>query len=146
DDNENWQTIDAGEMENGGSTLFEFEEPVEAKFFRLYIHETYGTPENKYASAAEIKVYTKNEGVADYSKLAPIYTAINSIDTSLYTNESLDASGFNDLLDEVNTTYTNPNASQEDIDDIVAFYEENIDQILEQLKEIPSDLVDLEAL
>src|SRR5699024_3474303 len=61
DDNENWQTIDAGEMENGGSTLFEFEEPVEAKFFRLYIHETYGTPENKYASAAEIKVYTKNE-------------------------------------------------------------------------------------
>src|SRR5699024_11105600 len=81
----------------------------------------------------------KVEGVSDFSKLAPIYTDINQIDASLYTEESLESSGFNELKTEIHTVYQNPNASQEAIDNVVESYENNIEDILAKLEEASTD-------
>jgi len=130
-----WETIESGEMKNGGSTLIEFDEPVEAKFYRLYITETYGTPSNVFASAAEIKLHTKLEGTSDFSELAPAIEEIGQVDESHYTDESLEESGFNALKSKLETLYLDPNAVQSDIDDAVAEFNQNYEDILDKLVE-----------
>lgn len=134
-----WKTIESGEMEDGGSTLIEFDEPVKSKFYRLYITETYGNPPNTFASAAEIKLYTKNKGTADFSELAPAYNDISHVDETKYTEESLENSGFNALKDLLETTYLNPNSSQNNVDEAVADFNQNYEMILEQLVEKSDD-------
>src|SRR5699024_4226982 len=130
-----WETIECGEMKNGGSTLIEFDEPVEAKFYRLYITETYGTPSNVFASAAEIKLHTKLEGTSDFSELAPAIEEIGQVDESHYTDESLEESGFNALKSKLETLFLDPNAVQSDIDDAVAEFNQNYEDILDKLVE-----------
>lgn len=132
---DDWKTVKSGEMENGGSTLIEFDKPIEAKFYRLYITETYGSPANTFASAAEIKLHQKVAGAADFAKLATTYEGIRQVDRSLYTKESLESSGFNALYQKVVGTYKDPNSTQTQIDALVLDFTENFTSIIEKLTE-----------
>lgn len=132
---DDWETIESGEMKEGESTLIEFDEPVEAKFYRLYITETYGNPKNTYASAAEIKLYTEQKGTSDFTELAQAYKEISQIDETKYTDKSLEESGLNTLKDTMNTVYNDPNSSQNDIDDVVADFNKNYEDIMNELVE-----------
>ncbi|MDY0393865.1 discoidin domain-containing protein [Virgibacillus halophilus] len=130
-----WKTIKSGDMKNGGNTIIAFDEPVKARFYRLYITETYGTPENTFASAAEIKLHTKQQGTSDFASLAPAYEEISLMDEARYTKESLEKSGFNALKDKVKKLYLDPNAAQRDIDAAVSDFKQHYEGILEQLVE-----------
>lgn len=131
-----WETIKSGEMKNGGSTLIEFDEPVESKFYRLFITETYGAPPNTFASAAEIKLHTKVDGTSDFSELVPAYKEISKVDETLYTDESLKSSGFNALKDKIETLYHNPNSVQSEIDEAVSDFNKNYEDILRKLEKV----------
>ncbi|MEH7012694.1 discoidin domain-containing protein [Neobacillus niacini] len=129
-----WKTVKSGEMKNGESTLIEFDEPVEAKFYRLFITETYGNPANTFASAAEIKLYKKMEGVSDFSKLTVAYEEISLFDDKLYSKKSLENSGFNALKGKIVNVFNNPNSSQLEIDEAVSDFTQNFVDILSRLK------------
>jgi len=133
-EDDSWKTVKSGEMENGGTTLIEFDEAVEAKFYRLFITETYGNPANTFASAAEIKLYKKMEGVSDFSKLTVAYEEISLFDDKLYSKKSLESSGFNALKEKIVNVYKNPNSSQLEIDEAVSDFTQNFEDILSRLK------------
>lgn len=130
-----WKTVKAGEMQNGGGTLIEFDQPVEAKFYRLYITETYGSPANTFASAAEIKLYKNNEGAADFSKLVAAYEELILFDDKPYSKKSLDSSGFNALKAKVVNVYGNPNSTQLEIDEAISDFTQNFAAILSSLEQ-----------
>ncbi|MGH0430702.1 discoidin domain-containing protein [Bacillus hominis] len=134
-DDGSWKTVKSGEMQDGGSTLIKFDQPVEAKFYRLYITETYGSPANTFASAAEIKLYKYNEGAADFSKLAAAYKEMTLFDDKPYSKKSLDSSGFNALKDRVVNVYKNPNSAQPEIDAASSDFTQNFAAILSKLKQ-----------
>src|SRR5699024_7955737 len=121
-EDDSWETIKSGEMDEGGSTLIEFDEPVKAKFFRLYITETYGNPSDTYASAAEIKLYQEMKGTSDFSELAPAYKKITGVDETRYTEKSLKDSGFHELKDNIVSAYLDPNTEQKVIDEVVSAF------------------------
>ncbi|GHI00387.1 discoidin domain-containing protein [Neobacillus kokaensis] len=128
-----WKTINSGEMKNGGSSMIEFDKPVEANFYRLYITETYGAPANTFASAAEIKVYKKMAGASDFSKLAAVYEEIQRFDVKRYSKESLETSGFNRLKDKIVDVYENPNSTQQMVDDAVSDFTQSFEKIKSEL-------------
>ncbi|GAA0591623.1 hypothetical protein GCM10009001_04680 [Virgibacillus siamensis] len=128
-----WTTIKSGIMKDSGSTLIEFDEPVEAKYYRLYITETYGNPLDTFAAAAEIKLYEKIEGTSDFSELAQPYEEITSINEAIYTDESLENSGFNALKEQIKKVFRNPNSTQQKIDEAVLYFNKNYEAILDKL-------------
>ncbi|WP_286229802.1 discoidin domain-containing protein [Neobacillus mesonae] len=130
-----WKTVNSGEMDNGGSTLIKFDKPIKAKFYRLYITETYGSPANTFASAAEIKLFKNMEGTSDFSKLAAAYEEIYLLDVNHYTKQSLESSGFNGLKDKIVNVYENPNSSQTVIDEAVSDFTQNYEVILSKLEQ-----------
>ena len=130
-----WKTVKSGEMQDGGSTLIKFDQPVEAKFYRLYITETYSSPVNTFASAAEIKLHKYNEGAADFSTLAAAYEEMTLFDDKPYSKKSLDSSGFNALKDKVVNVYNNPNSAQPEIDETFSDFTQNFADILSRLEQ-----------
>lgn len=124
-DESSFKTIKEGEMKNGGKTLIELDEPVTARYYRLYITETYGNPQNTFASAAEINVYRKRSGMANFDKLLAAYNNVKAIDLSKYTEESVDHSHIKDLINKIVDTYENPNSTDLDIDNVLAEYNQN---------------------
>lgn len=124
-DDSSFKTIKEGEMPNGGKTLIELDSPVTARYYRLYITETYGNPENTFASAAEINLYRKRLGVANFNKLLDAYKQAKSIDLDKYTDESVNKSQIKDLINKIIDIYENPNSTDSDIDKVLADYNQN---------------------
>lgn len=132
-DDSSFKTIKEGEMSNGGKTLIELDSPVTARFYRLYITETYGNPENTFASAAEINLYSQRKGMANFDKLLDAYNKVKAIDLNKYTKESIAASKIQDLINKIVDVYENPNSTDADIEKALADYNQNWENMINML-------------
>lgn len=128
-----FKTIKEGEMSNGGKTLIELDSPVTARYYRLYITETYGNPNNYFASAAEINLYAKRKGMADFSDLKKLYIQVKDFDLTKYTSESVINSEIENLINKIISVYENPASLETDINDVIDLFNKNWEMMKSKL-------------
>ncbi|MGL4989695.1 MAG: discoidin domain-containing protein [Sarcina sp.] len=111
-DGETWTSVSSGTWQRGGSSTVEFDN-VTARYIKLNANATYGTPENTFASAAELKAYLYEGPASSYTNLFETIKVAKTFTQDGYTQESF--ANLTLRLNEALAIRDNLNATQEAI-------------------------------